>query len=78
VSNENSNPFLSNVPVVFIARAVRRVGNEEITTPDTQARRVWGRIKNHRVHPMARPNDELLDANGAIRKLRGLDDLTPM
>ena len=78
MSNENSNPFLSNVPVVFIARAVRRVGNEEITTPDTQVRRVWGRIKNSRTHPPARPGDELLDANGAIRKLRGLDDLTQM
>lgn len=78
MSNENSNPFLSNIPVVIIARAVRRVGNEEVTTPDTQVRRVWGRFKNNRTHPPARPGDELLDANGAIRKLRELDDLVQM
>ena len=66
------------MPVVIIARAVRRVGNEEITTPDTQVQRVWGRLKNNRTHPPVRPGDEILDANGAIRKLRGLDDLVQM
>ncbi len=78
MSNESSNPFLSNVPVVIIARAVRRVGDEEIATPDTQVRRVWGRLKNHRAYPPVRPDDDLLNANGAARKLRGLDDLTQM
>ena len=67
-----------NVPVVIIARAVRRVGNEEITTPDTQVRRVWGRLKNHRAYPPVRPDDDLLNANGAISKLRGMDDLAQL
>lgn len=66
------------MPVVIIARAVRRVGGDEITTPDTQTRRAWGRIKNHRVYPPARPDDDLLNANGAISKLRGLDDLAQL
>lgn len=71
------NPFFSNVPVVLMARAVRRIGTEEVYTPDTQSHRVWARIKANRAMPDGRKDQDFINGTGAIEQMRNLDDLAP-
>ena len=75
--NDLDNPFLSNLPQVIIARAVRQIGSEAVTTPDTACRRIWCRVGNHRVLPPVRPMEEIAEASGALGRYRGLDKLQP-
>lgn len=75
MSNALDNPFLSNLPQVIIARAVRQVGSETVVTPDTACRRIWCRIGNHRVLPPMRPTEDISEANGTLGRSRGLGDL---
>ena len=75
MSNVQVNPFLSNLPIVFIARSVRKVGNETITTPDTSSKRIWGRVGNHRVIPVIRSDDEIINASGTLSQSYGLDKI---
>lgn len=71
------NPFLANMPIVNIVRAVRTISGEETTTPDTQCQRVFARVGNHRVVPALDASQEVLAANGAVQELRSLDRLLP-
>ena len=71
------NPFFTKLPVVLMARAVRRIGTEEVYTPDTQSVRVWGRIKANRAEPGGRKDQDFINGTGAIEQMRNLDDLAP-
>lgn len=77
MSNQSDNPFLSNFPLAVLVRAVRQVGGETVTTPDTECARVWCRVENNRVVPPVRPTEELITANGALGSSIGLGDLQP-
>ena len=74
---EMDNPFFTRLPVVFMARSVRRKGTEEVYTPDTQLKRVWARVKGSRALPNGRLDQDFLNGTGAISQIRNLDDLLP-
>lgn len=72
---QQDNPFLAQLPVVHVVRAVRVVGGDEVTTPDTQCSRVFSRLGNHRVYPPVDARAEILAANGALQSLCSLDKM---
>lgn len=74
---EMENPFFQRMPVVLMARAVRRLGGEEVYTPDTKSKRVWGRMKASRAAPNGRKDQDYITATGSLAQLRNLDDLAP-
>lgn len=71
------NPFFAQMPTVHIARAVRKLGEDEVTTPDTQCSRMFARVRNHRVDMNVMNGPDLLGQKGAIAQPHSYYDMLP-
>lgn len=75
--SKQDNPFFAQMPVVHIARAVRKLGDDEITTPDTECQRVFSRVRNHRVDMNVMNGPDLLSQKGSLAQSHSFYELLP-
>lgn len=75
--SKQDNPFFAQLPIVHIARAVRKLGDDEVTTPDTQCHRVFSRVRNHRVDMNVMDGPDLLAQRGSLAMQHSYYDLLP-
>lgn len=75
--SRQDNPFFAQIPVVHIVRAFRKLGDDEVTTPDTQCMRVFGRVRNHRVDMHVMDGPDLLSQKGTLAQPVSFEDMLP-
>ena len=75
--SKQDNPFFTHMPVVHIARAVRRLGDDEVTTPDIQCTRVFARTRGHRVDMNVMNGPEILSRKGTMATEHSFYNMLP-
>lgn len=57
------NPFLSDMPVVFVVRGVRQTTNALVKTPIKKSKRLFARIPNYKITPQEIEFNKILFGN---------------